>query len=379
MAGSRFLVVGLAVAALALGVCGRGYATPPAGQAQPAGKVVVEPADNATDVAPAARLRVSVTDGVLGDIRLTESGGRRLKGKLSEDMRSWTATEKPDFDKDYSYSGTATDATGSPLTVSGTFRTAKPRVQVTVSPRVDEGGTYGVAQPVWLVFPAGGIKQKYRPGIERSVSVESEPKTEGAWAWIDAENLVWRPKEYWKPGTKVTIRSSLRGVHFGNDAYGRNDFTRNITIGRHQLVRAETDSYRLIVERDGKRIRNYPASYGLDSDPDLVTRSGRYFIMSKHEMYYMRRFDFEAFWSLRLSNHGEFIHANPGTEGHQGRRNVSHGCANLSMADAEDYFHIALVGDPVLVTGSLIELPAKGADFWAYPWDTWRSLSSLKG
>ncbi|SDM68686.1 L,D-transpeptidase [Allokutzneria albata] len=374
MARARFVAVGLAM------VVALGQSVPPAEAVVPQqNTIVVEPADRATDVAPDAPLRVRIEDGTLDEVTLTDADGRRIQGVLSMDRRGWTATEKADFDKDYSYSGTATGADGARLPITGTFRTVTPRLLVTVSPRVAEGGTYGVAQPVWLVFPKPGVPPRDRAAVEKAVSVESSPVTEGAWAWIDAENLVWRPKDYWQPGTKVTVRSGLRGVRFDEGVYGKNDFTRNFTIGRHQLVRADTGTFRLIVERDGVEIRNYPASYGDDSDPKRTTRSGRYFVMSKQQYYYMQRYDFDAYWALRLSIHGEFIHANQYTVKDQGRRNVSHGCANLSMKNAEDYYRIALEGDPVVVTGSAIDLPAKGADFWAYPWPMWTSLSAVKG
>ncbi|MCP3802570.1 Ig-like domain-containing protein [Allokutzneria sp. A3M-2-11 16] len=381
MARAKSIAIGLAVvAALGLSACTTGSPAQQAANvaAPPESKVVVEPADKATGVAPAAPLKVSVTGGTLGDIRLTGAEGKQLAGKLSDDKSTWTATEKPDFDAEYSFSGTATGSDGKPLPVNSSFRTVKPRVPVTVSPRVTEGGSYGVAQPVWLVFPSPGVKSTERAAVEKAVSVETTPEVEGSWGWIDGENLVWRPKEYWQPGTRVTVRSGLRGVHFGNNAYGKNDFTTNFVIGRHQLVRADTDQHRLIVERDGKEFRNYPASFGRESDPKLVTRNGRYFIMAKHEQYYMKQFEFNAHWALRMSNHGEFIHANPDSVGSQGRNNVSHGCANLSMKDAKDYYATALEGDPVVVTGSSIDLPAKGADFWAYPWDRWTALSATK-
>ncbi|SDM80177.1 Lipoprotein-anchoring transpeptidase ErfK/SrfK [Allokutzneria albata] len=381
MARGKSIAVGLAVvAALGLSACTTGSPTPQtADGARPAeSKVVVEPADKATGVAPASPLKVSVSGGALGDIRLTGAGGKQLAGKLSDDKSTWTATEKPDFDAEYTFSGTATGADGKPLPVNSSFRTVKPRVPVTVSPRVTDGGTYGVAQPVWLVFPRPGVRAGERAAVEKAVTVETTPQTEGSWGWIDDENLVWRPKEYFQPGTRVTVRSGLRGVHFGNGSYGKNDYTVTFTIGRHQLVRADTDQHRLIVERDGKEFRNYPASYGRESDPKLVTKNGRYFIMSKHEQYFMKQFEFNAHWALRLSNNGEFIHANPDSVANQGRNNVSHGCANLSMKDAKDYYATALEGDPVVVTGSSIDLAAKGADFWAYPWDKWTALSAVK-
>ena len=61
---------------------------------------------------------------------------------------------------------------------------------------------------------------------------------------------------------------------------------------------------------------------------------------------------------MRMSSNGEFIHANPATVGVQGQTNVSHGCVNLSMDDARQYYDSILYGDPVEVTGSGVALSA---------------------
>ncbi|MDT7733541.1 MAG: hypothetical protein QOE12_715, partial [Mycobacterium sp.] len=84
-------------------------------------------------------------------------------------------------------------------------------------------------------------------------------------------------------------------------------------------------------------------------------------------------------WAVRISNNGEFIHANPSSAGAQGNTNVTNGCINLSTGDAERYFGSAIYGDPVEVTGSTIELSYSDGDIWdwAVPWDTWVGMSAL--
>jgi lipoprotein-anchoring transpeptidase ErfK/SrfK len=89
--------------------------------------------------------------------------------------------------------------------------------------------------------------------------------------------------------------------------------------------------------------------------------------------------NFPAKWAVRISNNGEFIHANEGTVGDQGSTNVSHGCVNLSLANAEKFYKSSLYGDPVVVTGTNVPLgPSDGDIFdWAIPWSTWVTLSAL--
>jgi len=82
-------------------------------------------------------------------------------------------------------------------------------------------------------------------------------------------------------------------------------------------------------------------------------------------------------WAVRISDNGEFIHANPKTVAVQGRSNVSHGCVNLSPASAAAYYKSTLLGDPVEVTGTKINLsPADGDLFdWAYTWPQWNTMA----
>jgi len=82
---------------------------------------------------------------------------------------------------------------------------------------------------------------------------------------------------------------------------------------------------------------------------------------------------------VRISNNGEFIHANPSSAGAQGNTNVTNGCINLSTSDAAEYYRSAIYGDPVEVTGSSIQLSYSDGDIWdwAVDWDTWVAMSAL--
>ena len=84
-------------------------------------------------------------------------------------------------------------------------------------------------------------------------------------------------------------------------------------------------------------------------------------------------------FAVRISNNGEFIHANPASSGAQGNSNVTNGCINLSLTDAEQYFQTAMYGDPVEVTGTRIDLSYADGDIWdwAVPWSEWQAMSAL--
>lgn len=355
-------------------------ATPSAAPA-PTATLALRPADGAADVSPTDPVTITVTNGTLASVTLANPSGKPVAGQLSADKTSWTATEPLGFARTYSWSGSAVGPDGRTTALTGSFTTVKPKRQVRAQINTGDGQTYGIAMPIAISFDAPVTN---KAAAERALTVQTSVQTEGSWAWLDDRSVHWRPKEYWRPGTKVTVTAKLYGVSYGNGSYGRADLTSHFTIGRAQVVKANTQTHRWIVIRDGVQVADYPASYGLESDPGRVTKSGTHVVMGKSESYFMTnpRYDYENFevkWAVRLSNNGEFSHAAPWSIKDQGKRNVSHGCANLAPANAKEYYDSAMVGDPVEIEGSSLPLGAQDGDYydWALTWDSWQAKSAL--
>ena len=78
-------------------------------------------------------------------------------------------------------------------------------------------------------------------------------------------------------------------------------------------------------------------------------------------------------FATRISNGGEFVHAAPWSVAQQGRENVSHGCVNLSPANAQWFYGISQPGDIVQVTGTPVHLSGRDTDIpdWTIPWSQW--------
>ena len=155
-------------------------------------------------------------------------------------------------------------------------------------------------------------------------------------------------------------------------------------IGRRQVVKAEVSSHRIQVVTDAGVIMDFPCSYGEADKARNVTRNGIHVVTEKYADFYMSNpaagySNAHERWAVRISNNGEFIHANPSSAGAQGNSNVTNGCINLSTGDAEEYYGSAIYGDPVEVTGSSIQLSYSDGDIWdwAVDWDTWVSMSAL--
>jgi hypothetical protein len=173
-------------------------------------------------------------------------------------------------------------------------------------------------------------------------------------------------------------------VPFGEGAFGAQDVTLTFEIGHRQVVKAEAPSYRIQVVTDDGVSMDFPCSYGQADLPRNVTRSGTHVVSEKNADFYMSNpaagyFNVHERNAVRISNNGEFIHANPATLGVQGSTNVTNGCINLSLDNAQQYFESAIYGDPVEVSGTSIELSAAHGDLWdwALDWDTWVSMSAI--
>ncbi len=348
--------------------------------------VATSPANGATDVNPTNPVTVTVDHGKLTQVGLTNAEGKPVAGTLSEDGHSWRATEPLGYGKRYTYSGTATGADGKPVPVAGSFTTVKPQQLVSGTFNIHDGETVGIAAPIILQFDDHVTDQA---AAQRALQVHTSVPAEGSWAWLPDDNgrsrVHWRSRNYLQPGTQVSVAAKLYGVNYGGGRWGQEDLSLHFTVGRAQIVNADVNSHRLVVIRDGNVVMDFPASYGLGTDPNRVTRSGTHVVMSKSPLYLMSNpaygyVNFPSHWSVRISNNGEFIHANPETTGVQGSANVTHGCVNLSMTNAKEYFDSALFGDPVEVSGSRVAMSAADGDIydWTVPWDSWTAMSALQ-
>ena len=171
---------------------------------------------------------------------------------------------------------------------------------------------------------------------------------------------------------------------FGDGAFGAEDVSLDFTIGRRQVVKAEATSHRIQVITDEGVIMDFPCSYGEGDQPRNVTRSGIHVVTEKYEDFYMTNpaagyANVHERFAVRISNNGEFIHCNPNSIASQGNTNVTNGCINLNLENAQQYFTSAMYGDPVEVTGTSIQLSYADGDIWdwAVDWDEWKSMSAI--
>jgi lipoprotein-anchoring transpeptidase ErfK/SrfK len=383
-----------AVTALAVGVAAPGFLasclSKSGKQNQAAGpppkpSVTFQPGDAANDVVPTAQISAEVRDGWFQRVTLTNSDGKVVAGALSQDRTAYAVTEPLGYGAVYTWAGSVVGRDGTAVAVNGGFTTVKPAATVSGQFQLADGQTVGIAAPIILQFNAA-IKDK--AAVERALVVTTNPPTEGSWAWLPDEakgaRAHWRTREYYQPGTTVNVTAKIYGVPFGDGAYGAEDLSLQIAIGRRQIVKADAQSHRIQVVTDDGVIMDFPCSYGEADKPRNITRSGTHVVSEKYSDFYMTNpaagyANVHERYAVRISNNGEFIHCNPQSIGAQGNTNVTNGCINLNLENAIQYYNSAIYGDPVEVTGTSIQLSYSDGDIWdwAVDWDSWKAMSAV--
>jgi lipoprotein-anchoring transpeptidase ErfK/SrfK len=347
-------------------------------------RLTVTPRDRATRVALDAEARVVATDGRLRAVRVTGAGGRKLAGRLATDGRSWVSTGALAPATRYRVVAEAVDDAGTPTRHQSSFTTLKPRAELRAAIMPLDGETVGVGLPigVWFSQPVAD-----RAAVERRLEVSSSKPVTGAWRWFADNEVHYRPKAYWPSGSKVTLRARLAGTDAGRGVWGVADRTIRFTIGERRISVVDVRTHRMKVTSGGRTLRVLPVSTGRERYP---TTNGVHFVLEKNPVkvmdsstvgiprngpggYYQR-----VAWSVRISNSGEFVHAAPWSTGAQGSSNVSHGCVNLSTANAAWFFRLTRRGDVVEVRGSP-KRPGNsfGVVDWNMSWSKWLAGSAL--
>lgn len=339
------------------------------------------PAADAAAVAPADPVKVTATGGTLTSVTVSGPAGA-VKGALNSDRTAWTSSGDLGFGARYTVTAEATNTTGQATTKTSEFTTAKAGTTIFPAVAPLRGTTVGVGMPIRVFFDHPVTDRK--AALARMKVTTSVP-TVGAWRWFSDSEVHWRPKVYWKAGTKVALDTDLRGVKLGAGAYGSENADRHIdfTIGASHVSVADAKTHRMKVYVNGKLTKNFPASLGKEVK-GRFTHTGVHVVtekkaaMTMDSSTYGLALDAGGYktpvkFATRISNSGEFVHAAPWSVAQQGSSNVSHGCVNLAPANAQWFFGISQPGDVVSITGTPVPLTAKDTDVsdWTIPWSQW--------
>jgi lipoprotein-anchoring transpeptidase ErfK/SrfK len=375
---------------------GGGGPTTSQAPAAPPAVLTVAPRSGGHNLSPATPVTVRASAGTLSSVRLLNDAGKTVRGTLSTDRTQWRSAEPLGYGKTYTLSAAAANADGRQTTASSMFSTVTPdNFTMPSFGALEGGGTFGVGMPVTLHFDEP-ITNK--AAAEKSLSVTTTPHVAGAWNWIDDQNVHYRPAKYWPAGTKVSVQAKVYGVNMGNGLYGQADKTTSFTVGRSHIAIINNDAHTMYVYFDGKRVKTIPVAMGRGGSIvvkgrtiDFWTRSGPHVVLEKYAVKKMSSasyglpvtdplgYEEDIPLATRISGEGEFVHSAPWSVADQGVRNVSHGCVNISPANAEWFYTNMRYGDIVDIKGTPIKLSlTDGLGDWGMPWRDWLAGSALR-
>ncbi len=350
------------------------------------------PADGAVDVAPGEPLAISVTDGELQDVTVTDEAGAPVAGVVADspgdpDVDVWTPEGELDYGAGYTLTARAEGTDEQTVESSTTFTTATPDSLSTPGIGPLDGQTVGVGLPIRVYFDEPVTDQA---AVESHLRVDSSTPTDGVWSWVSDSEVHFRPSTYWPENTDVTLHADLYGIPFGDGVWGEKDRTVSFRIGEEHVSIADARTHVMEVYDGDQLVQTFPISAGSDDNPshngvhvvtelnrDRVMDSSTYGVPADSPGGYRTPVEY----AVRISDNGEFVHAAPWSVAEQGNSNVSHGCINMSTERAAWFFEFSQPGDVVEIRNS-IGPPLSRADGdiydWTIPWDEWRAGSALQ-
>lgn len=207
------------------------------------------------------------------------------------------------------------------------------------------GSMVGVAKPIIINFQRPIAD---RALAEQAVHISSTPAVPGKFYWMSTTQLRWRPIDFWPANTTVSI-----------DASGTKSSFRT---GDSLVATIDNATLQMEVMRNGVLEKTMPVSLG---KPGYETPNGTYYVLEKFADMVMdsstygvpvdaaEGYKLEVKDAVRINNAGIFVHGAPWSVADQGKRNVSHGCINLSAANAQWFYDNFGSGDPVVVKNSV--------------------------
>jgi lipoprotein-anchoring transpeptidase ErfK/SrfK len=341
--------------------------------------------DGTAAINPTTPIVVRAMVGTLQSVTVVNAAsGTVVRGEGSSDRTTWTSTEPLGYGSTYRIAATAVAGHGAPVQRTETVTTLSPAAQAYPSLIPAPDSDVGVGQPIVVRFDAAVTD---RAAAEKALAVTANPPQPGSWFWMSNTEVHYRPQSYWQPGSTVTLNARLYGVDLGDGLYGQADRTETFRVHDAWIAKADGATKTMQIFDNGQLVKTMPISLGSpgypthngphvisDRQPSIIMDSCTYGVCKGQRGYYRERVDLDE----RISSDGEFVHSAPWSVGQQGDSNVSHGCVNLSPANAQWFYDHFGLGDVVEITNSGGHpLPVWDTyGDWTLAWPQWQAGSA---
>ncbi|MBF6049947.1 L,D-transpeptidase family protein [Streptomyces sp. NRRL B-1677] len=333
--------------------------------------------------------KVTVSDGTLTSVKMTTDKGAPVEGTISPDKTSWQPKAQLERSTKYKIVVEAVDSANRKATENSSFTTVSPTNSFIGSFTPEDGSTVGVGMPVSINFDK---PIKDRKAVQSHIEVNSSSGQKVVGHWFGDQRIDFRPQDYWKANSEVTLKLALDGVEGAPGVKGVQQKTISFKVGHSQVSTVDTKTHQMTVVRDGKTIKTIPISAG---SPENPTYNGKMVISEKFKETRMDgstvgftkgdgkgEYDIKDVpHAMRLSTSGTFIHGNYWGSGIFGTANTSHGCIGLQDKQGADdpntsgawFFSNSQVGDVVEVKNSPDKTiaPENGLNGWNMDWSAW--------
>jgi hypothetical protein len=358
--------------------------------------IKITPKDGSDNASINNSAAVTVSKGTLTSVTMKTTDGTTVAGQLSADKLSWKPTVQLERSTTYKVAAEAKDSGGRVAHENASFTTVSPANSFIGNFTPDNGSTVGVGMPVSINFDKA-ITNK--AAVQKGITVSSSSGQEVVGHWFGANRLDFRPEDYWKENSTITLKLALDGVEGASGVYGVQQKTVTFHIGRNQISYVDAKTKQLKVTQDGKTIKTIPISAG---SPDHKTYNGTMVMSEKFKQTRMDgatvgftdddgkgEYDIKDVpHAIRLTSSGTFIHGNYwGAKSVFGNVNTSHGCVGLSdTKGANDkgtpaywFYNNSIVGDVVVIshTGDKTVQPDNGLNGWNLNWSAWKAGSAI--
>jgi lipoprotein-anchoring transpeptidase ErfK/SrfK len=208
------------------------------------------------------------------------------------------------------------------------------------------GSKVGAAKPIYINF-ARPIAD--RALAEQAIHISSVPPVPGRFYWTSDTQVRWRPQDFWPAGTVVNI-----------DASGTKS---SFTVPEQLVATVDDATHQMTIVRNGKVEKTIPVSMGMAAGGH-TTPNGTYYVLEKFPHIVMdsstygvpvnspNGYKVDVDLAVRIDNSGNFVHSAPWSVADQGKRNVSHGCINISPENAKWFYDNFGSGDPIVIKNS---------------------------
>ena len=361
-----------------------------------AAEIKITPKDGTDNASINNSAAVTVSKGTLTEVTMTTADGTEVAGQLSADKTSWKPDAQLERSTSYKVAAEAKDADGLVAHENASFTTVSPANSFIGNFTPENGSTVGVGMPVSINFDKA-ITNK--AAVQKGITVSSSSGQEVVGHWFNANRIDFRPEDYWKENSTVTLKLALDGVEGASGVYGVQQKTVTFKIGRNQVSYVDAKTKQMKITHNGATIKTIPISAG---SPENKTYEGIMVMSEKFKETRMNgatvgftdddgkgEYDIKDVpHAIRLTNSGTFVHGNYwGAKSIFGSVNTSHGCVGLSdTKGANDtgtagywFYNNSIIGDVVVVknTGDKTVAPDNGLNGWNLSWADWKAGSAV--